>query len=77
MTLTDVEIEALAVLLISRQLEDSYDWLVWEDLPELDQDTFESVADRIQARGRSLSSWLAGYEIDHDVDAREIHARAA
>lgn len=77
MTLTDVEIEALAVLLIARHLEDSYDWLAWEDLPDLDQEAFESVADHIQTRGRSLLSWLAGYEVDHDVDAREIHARAA
>jgi hypothetical protein len=74
--LTDTEIEALAVLLIAWQLENA-EWFGWEDLPELDEATFEAVVARIQTRGRSLRSWLTGYEIDHDVDAHEIHGRAA
>jgi hypothetical protein len=52
--LTADEVQSLAWFLAGRMLTDAREWLDWEDVPLLDEGTYDLLVDVVAARGRAM-----------------------
>lgn len=75
--LTEEETMALAMRLVVRHLNDTNEWLDWEDVPLLDEDGFNRLIDHVCDIRIGLERQTVAYERAADVDSREIESRVS
>lgn len=73
-TLNDAEAYGVALRLAARQV--ASDWLEWEDVGWLGEDSFERVEKAMEQVAVNMRTLSRGYDAAHDIDSADILSRA-
>lgn len=74
-SLSKDEADLLAIRMVVYQIDERDEWLLWEDVPNLDEASFDALVEAVKVVGEQMAKGLRHAEIDLDIDSAQLFGR--